>query len=535
MLLSLRKDGEARADELRLDFTATPTKPPRTAMPTVKSTTKHTSKPTSMPTSNQPTSEPSSSAPTSEPSSLPTAQPTVPTTETTGNPTQFPTQSAKIRREWCKTAPFDWDLEAIFNVYSCGMDGSEMDAAKKSVYPIMYRNDDTGKWSSTIQHDRTKIKFPKVDDPEFKYDFNITYFVDTQWGQLCNRMGQLSGIVTDMRASGYGGNALALGRWMTEAISYMDIKAASRNLPALFLNCIECRSSEYEPIDMIRCSKAYVFGRGMLDVSHLILPVTKQYFAVTAFFTLTPGAVGYTPEMAYEFIPNAKLRRAVELAVDVLQKYVMKGDTMVGIHRRFMDGECVHYMENPMAQLDCAINITNPKWKTFAEVFAAFVWKQSPVPDIWNDDAVRMELIRTRPELYHCNYTLDARQMMFFKTEFAEVFDAKPPKKVSVFLADDGQVPSGTLALKRSKAIVDVVELGDAVRNMPTLTEPCFKGNMRSMMADAYALALMPYHMDNPVSSCGSIVTIWRTALGKQRGSSYPTQCYDEFYSEPKK
>ena len=92
-------------------------------------------------------------------------------------------------------------------------------------------------------------------------------------------------------------------------------------------------------------------------------------------------------------------------------------------------------------------------------------------------------------------------------------------------IADDGQAPKGRESFERSFAVQYFGNTA-AFEN-----EECFaKKKNHYMLADMYAMALSDLHMGMVISSCDDITVIWRRARGRQRGTSYPTECYNGYY-----
>ena len=52
------------------------------------------------------------------------------------------------------------------------------------------------------------------------------------------------------------------------------------------------------------------------------------------------------------------------------------------------------------------------------------------------------------------------------------------------------------------------------------------------MLMDSCALALADVHVGNPLSSCDTLVSHWRLALGRDAPSSFPQRCYAGFYDK---
>jgi hypothetical protein len=97
--------------------------------------------------------------------------------------------------------------------------------------------------------------------------------------------------------------------------------------------------------------------------------------------------------------------------------------------------------------------------------------------------------------------------------------------EVSILLASDSQTPFGEAALFRSPVVRTISKITDGEK------PSCFKNKkFHYMLAEMLALSLTDYHMGNVLSSCDDIVAHWRSANGKEKGSSYPPICYDGFY-----
>ena len=144
-------------------------------------------------------------------------------------------------------------------------------------------------------------------------------------------------------------------------------------------------------------------------------------------------------------------------------------------------------------------------------------------------DENRGELEEHHPILIACNLTLDQHQLNGLQGLNVEdsslSWNEQTAKKWIVLLASDGKDEAGDFAMRESPQIHDLIRLRDL--ELPG----CFADKeYMYVMADMIAMSLMDLHMDNPLSMCGEVVAHWRSAMGKERGSSWPRECYDRRY-----
>jgi len=132
----------------------------------------------------------------------------------------------------------------------------------------------------------------------------------------------------------------------------------------------------------------------------------------------------------------------------------------------------------------------------------------------------------------YCNVTLNATQAAFYLEHSSALAAGAASKAVVLFLATDYQDYNGDVAiLQGHSSRMGIVRTAQLQR----IDAGCFNAralSWRMMLMDSWALALADVHVGNPLSSCDTLVSHWRVALGRDAPSSFPQRCYAGFYDK---
>jgi hypothetical protein len=186
----------------------------------------------------------------------------------------------------------------------------------------------------------------------------------------------------------------------------------------------------------------------------------------------------------------------------------------IGVHRRGLENQCKEEIKHHPYR--------GGSWSTCVEFNLT---KRLYLQNHWIQDTQ-----------FTCNFTLDIEQTNHLFKKFNDLQSRINTNNGSIILlSSDGQDPYGDGIILRGE--VDDRLLVRYVTSLQTLSPACAgerMGGKGDVFSDLWWLVLVDYHLENPASSCGIWVALWRkmfqqSSMGDS-STSYPVECYGGIY-----
>lgn len=371
-----------------------------------------------------------------------------------------------------------------------------------------------------------------------------------KWGQLCNSVQLVTSLMEHANAS-LNLSGVALGPWSTMWLHPLNLTTLARSGHSVYMGCTlveECHLA-------LGCTSRLQNGVHTTNRTELpmYVPLWRTYFPGTVWYAFRPALTGFSPVLAHYVRPRDEImevaraaveraRSAAEAAAAAATAGAPRSPLVLGLHRRYLDGYCYVWAERVGTGLDgrtmyeCAPGSgigaeggalaapvsQNPRFKTREDPCFGMQKKA----DL---GAVQRECYLNASMYYSlCDFSFTPRETAFLRAEwpaFARL-DADPERD-AVLIASDGQRPDSEQAMRERMPLA--ARPVDLTRGGAPGADAVFRDRPRAMFADSWALALSDLAVENPMSSCASLLAHWRLALGRDPDTLFPSKCFAAF------